>query len=234
MTKYGSASVILLSDHEVKVNLKVTDLVVYHAWMDVVDTWTNVRYWMKRIFCASPTPCSDAEDEWQARKNSYNGKAWIHVSFPVQWQILLYPCPAELRYALPLQTGLGGWYWMKRIFCASPTPCSDAEDEWQARKNSYNGKAWIHVSFPVQWQILLYPCPAELRYALPLQTGLGGSVGCAVRLETRKLLVQPPLRSVTFFLGDWSWNIFYGHCLPSADSRRALVSFWRNNMHNTG
>ena len=28
-------------------------------------------------------------------------------------------------------------------------------------------------------------------------------------------------------------NIFYGHSLPSADSRRAVVSFWRKNVHNT-
>ena len=27
---------------------------------------------------------------------------------------------------------------------------------------------------------------------------------------------------------------FYGHSLPSADSRRAVVSFWRKNVHNTG
>ena len=33
---------------------------------------------------------------------------------------------------------------------------------------------------------------------------------------------------------SWSWNIFYGHSLPSADSRRAVVSFWRKNVHNTG
>ena len=64
--------------------------------------------------------------------------------------------------------------------------------------------------------------------------GLGGSVGCAVRLETRRSRVQPSPRSVTFFRGDWSWNIFYGHSLPSADSRRAVVSFWRKNVHNTG
>ena len=32
----------------------------------------------------------------------------------------------------------------------------------------------------------------------------------------------------------WSWNIFYGHSLPSADSRRAVVSLWRKNVHNTG
>ena len=28
--------------------------------------------------------------------------------------------------------------------------------------------------------------------------------------------------------------VFYGHSLPSADSRRAVVSFWRKNVHNTG
>ena len=55
--------------------------------------------------------------------------------------------------------------------------------------------------------------------------GLGGSVGCAVRLETRRSRVQPPPRSATFFRG---------HALPSADSRRAVVSFWRKNVHNTG
>ena len=64
--------------------------------------------------------------------------------------------------------------------------------------------------------------------------GLGGSVGCAVRLETRRSRVQPPPRLATFFRGDWSWSIFYGHSLPSADSRRAVVSFWWKNAHNTG
>ena len=32
--------------------------------------------------------------------------------------------------------------------------------------------------------------------------GLGGSVGCAVRLETRRSPVQPPPRLATFFRGD--------------------------------
>ena len=52
--------------------------------------------------------------------------------------------------------------------------------------------------------------------------------------ETRRSRVQPPPRSATFFHGDWSWNIFYSHNLPSADSRRAVVSFWQKNVHNTG
>ena len=40
-----------------------------------------------------------------------------------------------------------------------------------------------------------------------------------------------PAGSATFFHGDWSWNSFYGHSLPSPDSRRAVVSFWQKNMH---
>ena len=45
-------------------------------------------------------------------------------------------------------------------------------------------------------------------------------------------LAYHPLSS--FFRGDWSWNFFNGHSLLSADSRRAVVSFWRKNVHNTG
>ena len=59
-------------------------------------------------------------------------------------------------------------------------------------------------------------------------------VGCAIWLKTSMSWVQPLPRSATFFRGDWSWNIFYGHSLPSADLRRAVVSFWRKNVHNTG
>ena len=43
-----------------------------------------------------------------------------------------------------------------------------------------------------------------------------------------------PTEVGNILLGDWSWNIFYGHSLPSAGSRRAVVSFWRKTVHNTG
>ena len=35
----------------------------------------------------------------------------------------------------------------------------------------------------------------------------------------------------TFFCGDGSRNHFYGHSLPSTDSSRAVVSYWRNDVH---
>ena len=28
-----------------------------------------------------------------------------------------------------------------------------------------------------------------------------------------------------------SWNIFYGHSRPSAESKNAIVSFWLRNVH---
>ena len=39
-----------------------------------------------------------------------------------------------------------------------------------------------------------------------------------------------PAVSATFL----SWNIFFSHSLPSADSSRAVASFWQKNVHNIG
>ena len=54
-----------------------------------------------------------------------------------------------------------------------------------------------------------------------------------VRLETRRSRVRPPPRSVTFFREDLIMKYCQRHSLPSADSRRAVVRFWRKNVHNT-
>ena len=40
------------------------------------------------------------------------------------------------------------------------------------------------------------------------------------------------LTSGTFFRGDLVMKIFYGHSPSSADSRRAVVSYWRKNEHS--
>ena len=40
-----------------------------------------------------------------------------------------------------------------------------------------------------------------------------------------------PAGLATFFHGEGSRNIFYGHSLPSTDSRRAIGSFWLKNVH---
>ena len=49
---------------------------------------------------------------------------------------------------------------------------------------------------------------------------------------------RPGGRGFNLLVSSLSWRLimkyFYGHSLPSADSRRAVVSFWRKNVHNTG
>ena len=76
---------------------------------------------------------------------------------------------------------------------------------------------------PPQWFTLLTVLPASVAQLDAPSDWRPGGRG-----------FNPLPRSATFFRGDWSWNIFYGHSLPSADSRRAVVSFWRKNVHNTG
>ena len=43
--------------------------------------------------------------------------------------------------------------------------------------------------------------------------------------EDQEVAGSTLIRSATFIRRDWSWNTFYGHSLPSADTRRAVVSF---------
>ena len=51
-----------------------------------------------------------------------------------------------------------------------------------------------------------------------------------VRLVIRRSWVRSQPCSA-FFRDDWSWNIYYCLSLTSADPRRAVVSFWRENKH---
>ena len=43
-----------------------------------------------------------------------------------------------------------------------------------------------------------------------------------------------PVMFATIFRRALSWNIFCDHSLPSADSRKAVGSLLRKNVHNTG
>ena len=56
----------------------------------------------------------------------------------------------------------------------------------------------------------------------------------AVRMKKHwalKFLLSTQWRLKTFFVEIWSWKKFYDHSLPSADSRKAVVSYWRKNEH---
>ena len=65
---------------------------------------------------------------------------------------------------------------------------------------------------------------------LSLLASLCRSVGCASRLWSGRPRFEP-CWVWQHFRRDGSWIIFYGHSLPSADSRRAVVSFWGKNVH---
>lgn len=47
----------------------------------------------------------------------------------------------------------------------------------------------------------------------------------AIKLITVYICCLP----AAFFRWGWSWNFFHVHSQPSADSKRAVVSYWRNN-----
>ena len=122
------------------------------------------------------------------------------------------------------------------IYADQPNP---GERFWLTWASNF-AKMFAYYGWYVQWHSFTSTCDmgnwtlALIREVKLTTAGLSGLVGCAVQMETRRSWVQPPLRSATFFHGDWSWNIFYGHSLPSADPRRAVVSFWQKNVHNTG
>ena len=81
------------------------------------------------------------------------------------------------------------------------------------------------------WLVTLRTKPAQEKVQLGKLTGSSQPRWLSyIWLVIRRLQVQPPHS----FLEIWSWNILFGNSLPSAHSRRAVVSFWRKNMHNTG
>ena len=40
----------------------------------------------------------------------------------------------------------------------------------------------------------------------------------------------PSSSTATSFRGDWLWNHFYSHSFHSADSSRAVVNYWQNDV----
>ena len=70
--------------------------------------------------------------------------------------------------------------------------------------------------------------------------GLGGSVGCAVRLETRRSRVQAPPRSATFFRGEAGIAILIKvnrhkmeHIYAKATNVSIFLKSWNNDIHQS-
>ena len=55
------------------------------------------------------------------------------------------------------------------------------------------------------------------------------SDGCLT--DGQEIAGSIPMSLATFIHGEWSWSIFYGHPIPSADLKRAGVSFWPKDVY---
>ena len=64
------------------------------------------------------------------------------------------------------------------------------------------GKGIDYNKAVLTYKALNNMAPEYITKLLTTMTGLGGTVGCAVRLETRRSRVQSPPRSATNFGGD--------------------------------
>ena len=65
--------------------------------------------------------------------------------------------------------------------------------------NTYIGDNNSYVGFTNSYGVTIIYVGDNMSY---IGIGLGGSVGCAIRLETRRSWVQPLSRLATFFRGD--------------------------------
>ena len=81
---------------------------------------------------------------------------------------------------------------------------------------------WAHISF-------CWFCHEAAHFFLWIWEWFHSRVGppSTVRSES---LVRAPVWPHPF-VEIWSWKNFYDHSHPSADSRRAVVSYWRKNGH---
>ena len=55
--------------------------------------------------------------------------------------------------------------------------------------------------------------------------------GAVARSEVCPLGMQAAPSPAHSFVETWLWKNFYGHSPSSADSRRAVISYWRKNVH---
>ena len=60
--------------------------------------------------------------------------------------------------------------------------------------------------------------------------GPGSSVECTSAWHADFRRFNPRVRQHSF-VKIWSWNNFYGHSRPTADSSRTVVSYWQKNVH---
>ena len=157
------------------------------------DTWSDIGQ-----------PCDNDLVKWRSAGSIFHGNItsyYVTLHGPLNLPYILYNhCPV--------------WIWV----CMTWTLTSN---KYRSQWPLFHGQVILTDIFKSVWCISITSFflivsqydpefdPKIIVGHSDLHVGLGGSVGCAVPLETRSSQVQPPPRSATFFRGDWSWNIFY-------------------------
>ena len=150
---------------------------------------------------------------------------WCQISDSISQNIPSQTFP--LNAVIPIQMHLFiFFYWKNVLFAQSNKCCELCKTKCQPMRRVM---WWHRISDSISQNI-----PSQIFFVIQSDGRPWWLSWILIRRETRRSRVQPPPRLATFFRGDWWWNIFYGHSLPSADSRRVDVSFWRKNVHNTG
>ena len=77
---------------------------------------------------------------------------------------------------------------------------------------------------------LIFNNTSNATISLPYLTPIEISIGSVSSWHASGPQFDPHIRHRYSFLETWSWKNFYGHSPFSADSRRAVVSYWRKNV----
>ena len=136
-----------------------------------------------------------------------------HISKPcfnsVAIDVHAFSSTKKLSISLLLNTGINNFAWTDWYDPRLPQTRAFLVSNFETKKKQKKKKKCIICNAYFHWAIyiLMNAVSLWLLQKVIKPVGLGGSVGCAVRLETRRLRVQPPSRSATFF-GEIDHEIF--------------------------
>ena len=157
-------------------------------------------------------------------------------------------------FVLKIQEAIDSLFstWCPKQFWSNRINSFDGEDFEGSPSDYYTGTIVKHIEACCGRQSIRNPWrlyPSNRMYTKPISIsklpGLHVSAHAFLTYETQlarlldrkrvRLACKRPRdrspRLAHSFVKPWSWKHFYGHSPSSADSKRAVVSYWRKNVH---